>query len=593
MEGGMDIQEYFDLKMFEENLMLGLKEGGVGSQAMSLVNEALRLTHLSAFIRNEVAAEELQKMEHPLNILRISLRLATDNGLREFEVGSWPLLRLGLVKLGLLYVTRFGLCKPAYSECGMFFVWGTLFDVSELMPDDLLKRCGTRWYELLLTKLQRLSKLETLASKPQSMAEECEGLYLTRNNAVGQSTKKKRIRRLHKLCQDMFSGGDELKDRIGSMHPEELHFRINHIGPKVDSEGLLDAVTVERRVKPVNPYSSNAKVLMESVAMNHKECRRLAKEVVLLGFQGPIEEAGRMLQIEDKVFSVDELVGKGSFGRVYRATRLGGGTVMLKCQNTSSAMSEFYILTQLKLRHSRTQQLPFPFPEVETLFYTGTSSVLVGRFYHEKTLFDYISTSPILPEATTANITCQLLNAVMFLHRAGILHNDIKSDNILVSSSNPPSIRLIDFGRAVDQHLLPSQADFTPSPQSSRREGVLRGSPHQQDFGLCWRRHEDYFHSASIIYFLLTGSSLIPPDCPPSHHPNLSFFRTKTFPIYTRHPIWDDILNLLINPDQSAMKALAIDTKLSGTTSCPYRAYFDSYIQETLASSVHHLHQIV
>lgn len=70
---------------------------------------------------------------------------------------------------------------------------------------------------------------------------------------------------------------------------------------------------------------------------------------------------------------------------------------------------------------------------------------LVMEYIEGRTLSDYLAENP--SKADRKRISNELLSAVGYLHRRGIIHNDIKPENILITQADN-SLKLIDFGLA-------------------------------------------------------------------------------------------------------------------------------------------------
>lgn len=64
---------------------------------------------------------------------------------------------------------------------------------------------------------------------------------------------------------------------------------------------------------------------------------------------------------------------------------------------------------------------------------------------HAKDLYDFITEKVFLDEKLSRVFFHQVVESVIECHKAGIIHRDIKDENILVDMKNL-TLRLIDFG---------------------------------------------------------------------------------------------------------------------------------------------------
>jgi len=82
------------------------------------------------------------------------------------------------------------------------------------------------------------------------------------------------------------------------------------------------------------------------------------------------------------------------------------------------------------------------------LFENNESYFIVLEYLPGKDLFDYIAKRKFqLPEERVKHLILQIIQGVRYLHSFGIVHRDLKLENIMMSSTLDTAIpKIVDFG---------------------------------------------------------------------------------------------------------------------------------------------------
>jgi serine/threonine protein phosphatase PrpC len=176
-------------------------------------------------------------------------------------------------------------------------------------------------------------------------------------------------------------------------------------------------------------------------------------------------------------FVLKALISEGRFTRLFAAEdEIEGGTIALKFPKPQLAsvdahrkafIREAWVGTRV---HNpwvgRVIELP---PGRQTCLYT------VMPLYQGELLETRLSRSPALGLEEGRNIAIRLARAAAALHRAGIIHRDIKPDNVILEGSG--SLKLIDLGVV----RVPGFEDFPPEEipgtQAYMAPEMLAGEP--------------------------------------------------------------------------------------------------------------------
>ncbi|KAJ6116200.1 kinase-like domain-containing protein [Penicillium sp. IBT 18751x] len=121
---------------------------------------------------------------------------------------------------------------------------------------------------------------------------------------------------------------------------------------------------------------------------------------------------------------------------------------------------------------------------------------------------EYIIISPLLNATFRSLYDSNLLDAIAFLHKQGIWHRDVKPDNILVRSYDPPDAMLTDFGCASDKAVIPYDKPGTiPYLAPEQAEGMSHGKT--VDYWSCGIVGLELILKRPIPSRILPGNSLI------------------------------------------------------------------------------------
>ena len=146
-------------------------------------------------------------------------------------------------------------------------------------------------------------------------------------------------------------------------------------------------------------------------------------------------------------YRVDEKIGAGGMGEVYRATDLKlGRTVAIKTLTAVSAEAQREALARF-LREAKAQSR-LQHPCIVTIHQVGTADeirYIVMEFIEGKTLKKVVAGNPLSP-SQVCEYGIQIAEGLAVAHEAGIIHRDMKSQNVMITTRG--QVKVLDFGLA-------------------------------------------------------------------------------------------------------------------------------------------------
>ena len=199
-------------------------------------------------------------------------------------------------------------------------------------------------------------------------------------------------------------------------------------------------------------------------------------------------------------------LGSGGMGEVYRArdTRLGR-EVALK------VLPESFSADPGRLRrfdHEARAASALNHPNIVTIFDVGTDgslSYIAMELVEGRTLRQLLGSDP-LPLKRTLEIAGRVADGLSQAHEAGIVHRDVKPENVMVTRDGV--VKILDFGlakRAYAAGASPSGATATVETEAGSVVGTVRYMSPEQAAGKPTDARSDQFSFGSVLYEMATG----------------------------------------------------------------------------------------
>lgn len=214
--------------------------------------------------------------------------------------------------------------------------------------------------------------------------------------------------------------------------------------------------------------------------------------------------------ILDGRYEIASVLGEGGMGRAFLAQdHKYNAPVVIK------AMHQRFI-HDVRFHELFTQEMSFlsqfQHPHVVAMLKTGVDPALgpflVMEYLDGRPLGDILDESPIFPARRVGKLLVQLCKALQSAHNRGIIHRDIKPNNMMIIApgTSHERLKVLDFGLAklaAAPHL--TKEDLTGQNRNIRAVGTPEYMNPEQMRGNEVDHRADFYSVGVLAYEMLTG----------------------------------------------------------------------------------------
>src|ERR1051326_7258862 len=215
-------------------------------------------------------------------------------------------------------------------------------------------------------------------------------------------------------------------------------------------------------------------------------------------------------------YRIDEKIDEGGMGCVYRATHvLMEKTVAVKVLHPALAADD-KIVARFTREAKAASRISHPHAINVTDFGEAENGVvyMVMEYLRGRTLKDVIRAGGPLPLARAAEIVRQVAGALEAAHAEGVIHRDLKSDNIMLEETSGG-----DWAKVLDFGIAKIQQDVDVTDPGLTAPNIIIGTPQYMSPEQCSQAaridaRSDVYSFGVILFEMLAGHVPFAGDSP-------------------------------------------------------------------------------
>ncbi|MCB9595697.1 MAG: serine/threonine protein kinase [Sandaracinaceae bacterium] len=206
-------------------------------------------------------------------------------------------------------------------------------------------------------------------------------------------------------------------------------------------------------------------------------------------------------------YQVERLLGQGAMGSVYlgRDTQLDRAVAIKTVRHLDLEEKRLRTFIE-RFRNEARAAARLSHPSIVAVYDVGEDDAvgpyLVFEYVPGSSLKQILRSRGALPPEDAVRLARQIATAIDTAHQAGVIHRDVKPDNILVSATG--DAKLADFGVArVPDAALTKEGQFLGTPCYAAPETLGQG---------VYGETTDMFSFAAVVYEAVSGVRAFPGD---------------------------------------------------------------------------------